>query len=426
MVERAGAANLTRVAVTGGAHRRLAASSNRGAPLGVPRTLQRRAAKHSHVRHRLICGANQPSSAPPVYVIVDTNVLVADPWLEGHGMRALFDFITRTQGDLLIYDVVRTEAAAIFRRRVREATADLAAARDAAARVTREELPPVDPAALVDAAVARWEAETRSRLRDVARFVPLNPAILAETVRRAAERVRPSTEGDKQFRDTVLWLSMLDHLPGYIGGYPAAFISANPRDFAAGSSGDARVQLHPDLRAEADAANLTLEFYTSLQAFLKAHAEPIAHITPEWVAERLSETEVETFILEYLEAHEADWHPTSWAGRWFGLRTDGRVVGGPRAKGVSVSVDEAFVWTYGPAEYELFLTLLARVHGEVEVEEELEDWSAGSADEWGTPRGRRTVTREMEFDYDLGFLVTARVDRDRVVPVAVDKMWDRD
>ncbi|WP_230659336.1 PIN domain-containing protein [Psychrobacter sp. I-STPA10] len=81
---------------------------------------------------------------------------------------------------------------------------------------------------------------------------------------RSINRIKPFNKGDKGFRDTILWLSILDMIKDY---QRVSFISANVNDFANGSNDT----LHKDLLEEVKEvlpSHLNFYFFRNLEAFI--------------------------------------------------------------------------------------------------------------------------------------------------------------
>ncbi len=105
---------------------------------------------------------------------------------------------------------------------------------------------------------------------------------LKEIVTRGIQKIKPFSAKGEEFRDALLWLTILDYIKQdqYDDNI---FISANVKDFA----DEQRKNLHPILEKELNENNLKLVFFTSLQEFNKTFSLKIDFITTDWLNENL-------------------------------------------------------------------------------------------------------------------------------------------
>src|SRR6478735_4166037 len=105
---------------------------------------------------------------------------------------------------------------------------------------------------------------------------------LKEIVKRGIQKIKPFSLKGEEFRDALLWLTILDYIKQdqYDDNI---FISANVKDFA----DEQRKHLHPILQKELNENNLKLAFFTSLQEFNKTFSLKIDFITADWINENL-------------------------------------------------------------------------------------------------------------------------------------------
>ncbi len=94
-------------------------------------------------------------------------------------------------------------------------------------------------------------------------FVDLPPAIeVAQLLKRSIKRTKPFNKGDKGFRDTVIWLGVVELVRKY---HRVSFISANTTDYSDGA------RLHDDLEADLKPVlpeGFHFKYFTSLPEFV--------------------------------------------------------------------------------------------------------------------------------------------------------------
>lgn len=294
-----------------------------------------------------------------MHIVVDTNVLIANPPLTSEKFRILVDYVRRTESQIHISDIALLELEGSMRRqlqgyvaRLNSITHSIKSLIGAAPKVT--ELP--DP----EAAARLYVENVRKQcgLTDE-RILKSKPEHMPALVQRAVARVRPFSEHGQEFRDALMWLQILDIGASDKKPDSIAFISSNTRDFGLNDS------LHPTLRAEADERNLNLQYFPSLDEFLKAHAERIAFISPDFIETALPSEDIR-------DAVKHDRSLERQLERWVRWRHDGlsyfKLI-----QVIWVELDDYYVYPAAGGGW----TVIAVYFGEVEVEGEVESWDRG-------------------------------------------------
>lgn len=332
-------------------------------------------------------------------VAVDTNILLADPWLESQKSRALLDFLDKTRSRLIVHAVVADEFRAVLERNWMGALGEM---ENAARKATRQGLEPpaVDREAVLAAARARLEKAWKST-RWIRTDVKLNNELLPEALRRSINRIAPCARTGEEIRDALVWLGLIEHCANR-KVREMAFISSNSRDFCGPEAGT----LAPTLQADVAERKVRLAYYSSLDDFLRDHAAPIAHFTVEWVEERLDGVGVEKMITRYLEYRDPElfrlsWHYEEW-----------RPAGYPRIHTVAADLTEIYVWEYSSDETNLFLSFSVRVDGEIRCERE----------EGDPERGYYTLTEYLPASAELTIEISAEVKGDELELIEVESV----
>jgi hypothetical protein len=298
-------------------------------------------------------------------IVLDTNVIQEDFLLRSGRVAIVLDFALKTQATFVMPQIVRDELRANYERDLRGRLARAIRAHEQLDGILlgpRRDRVELDIAAAVSSYM-QHVAETLSL--GEGDIVGYRPEYLDEVLARAVARRRPCTDRGEEIRDAVLWLCVLDiaaHRKDVV-----AFISKNTDQFAV-----ERVELHPDLRAEAEQRGVQIEYYVSLEEFAKRHASRIAIITPEWLEENIdSDLVLDTARDEVVNAaFRRD--PVSW------LRDD------ERGDDVSVSgylhVDEYFVYEMADQKYRVEATWYG--HADVEYDVRVRNRRSEMAWEW--------------------------------------------
>lgn len=278
----------------------------------------------------------------PMDVAVDTNILLSDIWRNGQRMKALLDFVETTRSKLIVHDVVATEFRANAERQWKAALSEVDSAIKKAQRLGIG-IEGLDTTAVLNETVARWEDTVRGR-GWLIRKVELNSEVLPEAIRRAAHRIPPCVRSGEEVRDALMWLGLMEEY-GARALREVAFISGNTRDFC-GPDGQT---LAPQLQADAAERDIRLEFFTSLDDFLRKHASPIAHFTTKWVSDRLDWGAVEQLVRRHLASFSPEYfHDWRLYEEWRPLDTG--------IHGVRPEISDVYVWEYSDERVILFVS----------------------------------------------------------------------
>lgn len=138
---------------------------------------------------------------------------------------------------------------------------------------------------------------------------------IAKVVERSLNRTKPFNNGDKGFRDTLIWLGVLDIAKEH---HRVSFVSENINDFS-----DSGNQLHPDLMQEIQGVipeHISFKYFRNLNEFIVSfdsdgsgtvEAFTRAVMTGSYKSFNLVDW-IEENLLELLEWHELD--GVEWAG----------------------------------------------------------------------------------------------------------------
>lgn len=230
-------------------------------------------------------------------IVLDSNIIISDPWFQSQKMRVLFDFAEKSHSQVLLFEVVETEVKAHLKREVHEAIDGIQSAIRKAERLGIKSKIEFDSAEMLEQTIVRWELTLEKMIKQRKLYrIPINSSILSEAIRRAAERVPPCNESGKELRDTILWLSFIESCKIRQDRLDHVFISYNTKDFAASD----KLSLRPELVKDSAEGGLSVLYYPSLESFNRAHAEKYEHITLQWLKERLDVEKVKEDVREQL------------------------------------------------------------------------------------------------------------------------------
>jgi len=293
-------------------------------------------------------------------VALDANVLIADPWLGSQRMRALLDYVTKTRSYIVLHEVVELEVKAHHKRTFAEDARKVQTILTQVGRRGLMGLPEFDQDRVSDETFTAWERHFHDVLGpNLVYRVPSTGHHYEEAVRRAIERVPPCSNSREGIRDAIIWLDLLEmsRFPSKIGR--VAFVSENTKDFAQADKRSLREELAQDLsKYEAE-----ITYFSSLQRFLKAHVEPVGHITREWLMEHTYFGEIEEELRTRMAygAYNDSFHATG------SLYADYYVpIGRPDITSVDVHLDDFYVWMFNDSHTEITFFVDAHVEADIE------------------------------------------------------------
>ncbi|MBT2248345.1 DUF4935 domain-containing protein [Arthrobacter sp. BHU FT2] len=213
-------------------------------------------------------------------IVVDTNILAMSPYLTRDEWNTLATHMADWHVRIFIPEVVLVETVNVVQRRWTEQREKFAGAKIADLGIQDE----VDAvSSRIQERIDSYEESLRSKLSKVgAEIIPIPEISHMEIARRASDRRAPYQGKSKDgYRDTLIWLTVLDLAPGSPTD-EIWFVSDNHQDF--GTNGTTIVEgvespartLHQDLRDELDALGLRgVVRYTASLAALVQHLASI-------------------------------------------------------------------------------------------------------------------------------------------------------
>ncbi|MEQ9299793.1 MAG: PIN domain-containing protein [Cyclobacteriaceae bacterium] len=213
-------------------------------------------------------------------VILDTNVIGSDFLMRSHRFRILLDFVEKTASTIVLPKIVLEELISLYKRNLDN---NLEEAEKILSQLDRfllseEKLGSV-PNINMSKTLREYENHVRAQLGSFQlKEIEYQNSYLSEVVRRSVQRIKPISPKGQEFKDSILWLSILDFLREERSS-DSVFISNNIKDFA----NQDKTDFHPDLKTELVEKKLLLKLYTSLSDFINEHAIKTDFISKAWL-----------------------------------------------------------------------------------------------------------------------------------------------
>lgn len=226
--------------------------------------------------------------------IVDSNIIRRDLKLNDKGFDILVDYVAKTGSRLIFPSIVIEEVKSLYKRALQDRIDEFIKSHEKLkGTLINAKLPEIETVN-VDDEVEEYIVFIHKKLGTSQKnVVAYKNEYLPELVNRAIERKKPLDNKGQQFRDGILWLTLLDYA-ATTEEKIVAFISDNPTDFA--EKGENK--LSSQLVEEAKARGVEIKYFKTLSDFSKEHASIIEFITEDWlnknidfkIAEELFET----------------------------------------------------------------------------------------------------------------------------------------
>ena len=147
------------------------------------------------------------------------------------------------------------------------------------------------------------------RIRDED-IVPFRACYLDEVVNRSIARRKPCSEKGEEFRDALLWLTILD-IARETRGDTLAFISNDSNAFGRNH------QLYETLLYEAEGTGKQVNFYNSIDEFIKDHDTQIEYVTASWLFNAIDFESYSDTVTERLEKYLRHLEERNLSRRWW-------------------------------------------------------------------------------------------------------------
>jgi hypothetical protein len=197
-----------------------------------------------------------------MYIYIDTNIFYNNYQLTSTEFKQLANFISNSGATLLISKVVLGEVQNEYEK---ERDKNLADAISAIQRFSR--FNQASPILDLPAMVREYEfTKTLQEKFDGVKLLDYSHIPPELTVYRAIKRVKPFGEHDKGYRDTLIWISLLDFLETARNRREVFFVNNNKSDFYAKDS----EEFHADLAKDIAGRSISNKFriHESLRSFI--------------------------------------------------------------------------------------------------------------------------------------------------------------
>jgi len=235
-------------------------------------------------------------------IIIDANIIRRDLKLNDKNFEIVVDYLKRTNSQLIFPSIVVEEVKALYKRALTERYNDFKKSKEKLeSTFLFAELPKL-PEIDIEADSEKYIEYVHSKLGTTEKnIIPYKNEFLPELVKRAVERKKPLDDNGQQFRDGLLWLTILDYATS-IEEKRVTLISDNPKDFAEKGTN----QLSSELDKESKELGVEIKYFKRLSDFVKEHASEIEFLNNEWIKSNVDYKIIEKLFGEFLSDVQED------------------------------------------------------------------------------------------------------------------------
>ena len=215
-------------------------------------------------------------------VILDSNIYIADYEQKGGQFQELFDYLRRTQSNLVLLGVVREEVIARYESELRDFYEQLQRmSRRLGVNRVRDDKGHV---LLLNKRLMEPTSDLKTLFYD--EYLDFG---VEDVIRRGARRIRPANSKGEELRDVIVWLTVLQY--AHFKHKAVAFITKDSKYW----EGD---EPHSDIKADIVNKQVCIEIFRQMSDFLKAKMPLGTALDEQWVEGHLSPQTLSTAARE--------------------------------------------------------------------------------------------------------------------------------
>ncbi|RYE18632.1 MAG: DUF4935 domain-containing protein [Sphingobacteriaceae bacterium] len=292
-------------------------------------------------------------------IVLDTNIVVENWTFDKPYHRAFIDYVNSVNCEVVFPQIVWSEMRALYKSHLMDAINKQASANRQVSKFhfTEDEAEKEETYIDFEVAYETYAHKLLEKLRcNENSIIDYPTGILPLLAEKAIARMKPFGATGEEFRDAILWHSVLQIAQEYESLNPVVFISKNTREFSDASD---KSKLHSELNYELNQLeNSVVLYYPSLEEFIKAHKTPLEHVKFEWILKNLPMKELEEIFLDFLDKKRENLMPYFERKYSYDYIFDSdwqRIQFKLREPGLNISYAEEAIYTYKNGENSLFI-----------------------------------------------------------------------
>lgn len=234
-------------------------------------------------------------------IILDSNIILQDILLKSGEFEMLLDFLSKTAHEVFLPSVVIQEVRANYERRLTKCINTIDSTYTELNNILTYRVRNNRKTINVKLRVNGYINYLLHKLHvGDEKVIESDYISVDDLVSRAVLRTKPFRENKEAFRDSVIWLNVLK-MAQSSRERKVVFISNNRKDF-----GEKSGQLAHELAEEAKRLNVKVDFYLTLDEFLKTRATEVSFVTIDWLEKSIDFEEVKIAISDEFDADKTE------------------------------------------------------------------------------------------------------------------------
>lgn len=234
-------------------------------------------------------------------VILDSNIFRSDLPLKSKEIEVLIDYLYKSKSSLLMPKIILEEIRHLYRRQLID---NINKYRSICRNIrgiifdinTKIETTEID----IEEQVENYINFVKRKFNITnEKIIDYKPEYLNEVVARATQRKKPCGTDGQGFRDTILWLTILDCAKSD-NNWQIVFISSNTEDFANKETSS----LHEDLLNDIQKSGIDVYYYKEISNFLEKHQSNVEYISEDWMLNELRKVKFEDHMKTFFNKED--------------------------------------------------------------------------------------------------------------------------
>lgn len=213
-------------------------------------------------------------------LILDTNIFISNPTLSSMNWDVLNDYLLKTDSKIIMPQIINKEISAVYKRRLQKEYSRYKSSMKSVNDMILESIKDNGVNIEEQADKIKTHIFQKLNIKD-SQIIEHKPDYLDKAIYRAVNHIRPCSDKKEEFRDTIIWLTLID-MAKMSSEKIMAFITNNTKDFYRED------KLHPDLQRDLEENGIKILLFTSLSDFIKDHSNKIERYSIEQLVNKVN------------------------------------------------------------------------------------------------------------------------------------------
>ena len=231
-------------------------------------------------------------------IVFDSNIYIDDLKLSSIDLNLVMDYLEKTKSFIYMPTVILEEISAVYKRKLNTLLSKIDGNIRNYNSITTTPIVYSKPDYSKEGENLIIELKRKLNISDN-HIISYKDEYFKESLSRAINQIKPSSEGREEVRDSIIWLTLLD-LAKESSEKVIAFISNNTTDFA----GNDKKSLHPRLQDDLKSNAVQIKFFTSIDEFVKEQIPKVEKYSKEYIQSKLDLVKIGADVERYFENNQ--------------------------------------------------------------------------------------------------------------------------